>query len=279
MAPSIFGPALEEMHKNNKRVYGPVAFQEYLTKNNLGNKRTAQFISIDSLNRLSGKLKKAKTMVFRLGSSSGSNHTRFALAKYIDGWVDYFLLDSTIEENTSPSLFIPNVPVRQLYSFQLLPKLTETSSVNLALGSGLISKALKLDEGSSQVVPATGRSTYTFSFKPYSEFVGKWIHGNGQIEIDALFVGKKNGQETLFILEAKTGKNLKSLAKHKLVYPYMALRNKVPEYMQIVPVYLKIWDDKQGKHFVVTECQLNNSDEEIASINSLNIKAVSGELP
>lgn len=52
-------------------------------------------------------------------------------------------------------------------------------------------------------------------------------HYKGQVEIDALFVGRRNRQETLFVIEAKTSNNFQSLAKHKLVYPVLALSSNV----------------------------------------------------
>ncbi|WP_252371579.1 DUF6997 domain-containing protein [Pseudoalteromonas phenolica] len=111
--------------------------------------------------------------------------------------------------------------------------------VNLACASGLLKEALSLDDEASIIVPATGQSTFTFRFKPICDEDTILEHINGQVEIDAVFVGKRNGKENLFVIEAKHSEKFDSLAKHKLLYPCLSLLEKLPASMPIVPVYLR----------------------------------------
>ena len=102
---SIFRFALEEMRATNNKEYKPCSFQGYLSKNNLSNKDTAQNISIDSLKKLDRELRTNNTMVFRLGSQQGDKGTYFGLAKCVNGWNDYFLIDEEIFGNLEQKLF------------------------------------------------------------------------------------------------------------------------------------------------------------------------------
>ena len=79
---------------------------------------------------------------------------------------------------------------------------------------------------------------------------------NGQVEIDALFFAPRNGKECLFLVEAKTGNGRRSLAKHKLVYPVLALRREIPRAIPIVPVYLHVERSDSEYRFHVAECEL-----------------------
>jgi len=234
--------------------YGPKPFQTYIRKHGLPAARTWQYVSVDSLDRLPRDLLEAETMIFRLGSRAGVTGTHFGLAKCSNGWDDYFLDDRQLIQQAEQEAYLPSISARRLFAFQLLPKLTETSLVNLAVGSGLLQHALGISDSHEQVVPATGQSTYTFAIAPKSGMSAPWQHINGQVEVDALFVGCRGGRESLFLVEAKSGFPAGTLAKHKLCYPLAALRTEVPEYITIVPVYLKTWSESDGQHFLVTEC-------------------------
>jgi len=256
---AIFDAALQEMANASANTYGPIPFQTYLTTHGLRPSGTWQYVSVDSLARLAPELRSAGTMVFRLGSRSGASGTHFALAKYINGWSDFFLIDKDLAALSDPEVFLPRVSTRRMFAFQLLPRLTETSLVNLALGSGLLQHALGLKDTDEQIIPATGQSTFSFPIFPHQRAHEPWDHINGQVEIDALFIGQRNGKETLFLVEAKTGLPRESLAKHKLCYPLAALRKTVPNYIDIVPVYLKTWAETDGRHFLVVECSIETN--------------------
>jgi len=244
------------MTDSNSDTYGPISFQKYVAENCHREVRTAPCISVDSLNRLPSELLDSGVMVFRLGTTGGARHTSFALARTQNGWRDYFLLDEELFSSTPPEIFIPTVPARHLIAFQLLPKLTETSFVNLGLASGLLGTALGLDEPATPIIPATGQSTFTFDFCPHPTIGTTWRHNAGQVEIDAIFIARRNGKEVLFVVEAKTSQRLGTLAKHKLAYPVFSLRTKATQYLEIVPVYVRILKVQNALHFFICEMQI-----------------------
>ena len=251
-----FEPALQQMAQNNSDVFGPTSFQQYVLTNGMGNAPTAPSISVDNLSRLAPALRNANVMVFRLGQEERTRNTKFALARVKGGWSDYFLLDEEIFGSTAPEVFIPSGSARDLFVFQLLPTLTETSLVNLALASGLLGTALRLDEPDRPIIPATGQTVFSFKFQPHPSIETIWNHDRGQVEIDALFTAKRQGKETLFLVEAKSSSDISSLAKHKLVYPLLALRQHIPSYFDIVPVYLRVLHVGKSLHFLVSECAI-----------------------
>ena len=108
------------------------------------------------------------------------------------------------------------------------------------------------------VAPATGQTTFTFEVRPHSSLDVSWQHVNGQVEIDALFVSRLRGRETVFVVEAKVGSGKADLAKHKLVYPVLALAGSIPRYVDIVPVYLKIQPVDSGLWYRI--CSLHMPD-------------------
>lgn len=252
----VFERALESMAASKSDVFGPISFQKYLAGSNIARRNTAQIISVDTLARLAPELRKADVMVFRLGQGHGESTTKFALARHKNGWSDYFLIDAEIFGPAKSEIFIPSGSARDLYVFQLLPTLTETSLVNLALASGLLGTALQLDEPNRPIIPATGQTVFSFKFQPHSSIETVWSHDRGQVQIDALFTAKRNGKETLFLVEAKTGDELSTLGKHKLVYPPLALCEHIPSYFEIVPIYLRVLHVKNSLHFLICECSI-----------------------
>ena len=180
----------------------------------------------------------------------------FGLSRLIDGWTDYFFIDKDAFGGVDEQPFIPTSTYRDLYAFSLFPKFTETTMVNFAMASGLLSEALELDDSPS--VPVTGQSTYSFEFYPRTKQDGEWRHEKGQVEIDGAFTARKNGKDSLFIVEAKSG-NMDSLAKTKLLYPYLSLRPNVPKNMPIYLVYLRA--SMQGDEIVYRVAQSINPEE------------------
>nr|WP_306174052.1 hypothetical protein [Pseudoalteromonas shioyasakiensis] len=247
----------------------PQGFQDYVSANNL-KANTAASISIDSIKELPKVLKDQNTMVLRLGSRPASNQTYFSLVKTNDVKT-FFFDDVSLFSQLQPELFLPNVSIRSLFAFQLLPKVTETSVVNLAIASGLMAEALNLEDDKTIVVPATGQSTFTFNFKPLANENVVLEHINGQVEIDAVFVAKRNGKEHLFVIEAKHGNKFDSLAKHKLLYPSLSLLQKLPSSMPIVPVYLRSIKTPNGIDFYIAECPcIVNQQDELYSLDTLS---------
>jgi hypothetical protein len=272
----VFGTALIEMEAQGSSTHGPKPFQSYLSANSLPIQMTAPIISVDSFRRLAPELKKAGVMVFRLGSPKGERNTHFALSKYVDGWSDYFIFDEEIFASLAPVSFIPSVPVRHLFPFLLLPSFTEISLVNLAFASGLLAHALGIDQRDLPYAPATGQSTFDFPVVPHSKLGVRWQHQRGQVEIDAVFSAQRASRETVFLLEAKTsakkGEEFDSLAKHKLMYPVLALRDHLPNYMKIIPIYLRAIRKPDGVHFYLAECGEISPEGEVPSIASLEVR-------
>lgn len=267
---SVFYYAIDQLANIDQGIFGPVPFLDYLSSLGFPKLKAPDAISIDSWERLHQSLKASDSMVLRLGKSTGVG-TQFAVVKIKNRLSEYFLFDEKIFTNDGVE-YIPEVEDNQLLAYQLLPTLTEASIVNLGFTSGLISKALRLDEVKPIFPPATCNSTFTFSFKPHSSLDIEVIHNKGQVEIDAMFVGKRNKVDTLFVVEAKIGSTHRSLAKHKLLYPVLAVAPQIPEHMPIVPVYLKAQHKKSGIHFHVVECEMPDPRERIVGYDELQLK-------
>lgn len=256
--PSIFAPALEDLENASLGWLGPQSFQDYLAQHNLGSAKTATKISVQDLGSLDNDLRQANVMVFRLGCGIDRNSTQFALVKARQSIEEFFLRDdlATGEAQT----FVPDVSVAELFPFELLGTLTETGAVNLAIAAGLLGHSLGCDEPFPRVAPATGASTYDFIVKPDARFSElEWHHRRGQVEIDTVFLGRREGRRILFVVEAKHGapSERSSLAKTKLAYACSAIATKrVPLDIPIVPVYLRAWESEGRRRirFSVKEC-------------------------
>ena len=218
----------------------PQCFQEYIKAAGISNKKTAQYISIDTLNRLDAKLKQNNIMVFRLGRQE-NNQTWFALAKTNENWSDYFLTTESVTSTLSTKERTIDLKLKfeqELKPFRALPTWTESSCVNAIIGLGLLNELLELDDLDFRPIPATARSTTDFEFK-INNNADPMTHKNGQIEIDQLIYAKRNGEPFYFLIEAKHGANWESkeLAKHKLFYPGVAI-SKATNGHPVVPVYV-----------------------------------------
>lgn len=273
---SIFIPALEKLSGEENGVYGPVSFKKYLLDHNLPPADTARSISVDTYERLSDDLKQRQAMVLRLGAS-GENNTKFALVKVAGRLNDFFIFDNAALSG-SISTFLPTASFRQLYPYQLLGLHSETALVNLGFAAGLISRSLELDEEETLAAPAMGQSTFSFTLNAHQLLKTQLEHSNGQIQIDALFIGKRDNRECLFVVEAKSHTKEGSLAKHKLVYPIMALAKHVPKDIAIIPVYLKIQKVSNGIVFHVVECSFPDPREGTRSVDELQVVRHAGLL-
>ena len=268
----MFERAISQLETDKKPCSEPMSFQKYLEKSGIQARNTAQHISVDSMDRLSPELHKDGYMVFRLGIPEKEINTHFALAKYQNDWGDYFLEDESIFENNNIEAYIPPISLRQLFVFQLLPNFAESSAINLAISSGLLSSALNIDQTDQIAAPATGKGTFTFKLKPFPEAPITWQHNKGQVEIDAMFIGKRKGEEILFIVEAKSSLNFGSLAKHKLVYPILAISKKIPISIPIVPIYIRAKKIDGGLQFHIAECRLPDARKRLIAISELEVE-------
>lgn len=269
----IFSSIVNEVLKQGLSFTSPQSFKNYLKKTDQNIKMTAPYISVDFLEKLDSELKENNLMVFRLGSPSGESGTHFALAKSLNNWDDYFLDERKIFHSTQIQEYELTGNLEKFITFKMLPKLTETSLVNLFFASGIMREALKLDKNNDQIIPSTCQSTFTFDFKPHIKLDARWKHQNGQVEIDALFFGSRENKKELYLIESKFGNNNTTLAKHKLAYPYLSLLQKIPQEYQIIPIYLKTFlDSDMNIHFNICECEFNSPTN---SINELVPKTTS----
>lgn len=262
----VFVPALDEMSRTGSLIFGPKSFQRYLIENNFPLRLTAPLVSVDSFELLSPSLRENGVMVLRLGTSPDNRGTQFVLVK-TENLSSFFLEDSKIFTQKNVEEF----PTKESYTkslYQVLPALSsERFLINLALTSGLLGLALELESVSSA---ATCQSTFSFNLRLHSSINQIYRHDKGQVEIDSIFLGRKNGRDVIFVIEAKSNKS-KSLAKHKLVYPVLAIveANEVPSEIQVVPVYVKISTQKDGFYYNIVECELPDPRTSPVAIDEL----------
>ncbi|MFP9191394.1 DUF6997 domain-containing protein [Natrialbaceae archaeon A-CW1-1] len=251
---SVFEPALNTMAASNQQVFGPTSFQDYVAEHELeASPRTPRYISIDAVGDLPPGLREHDVMVLRMGSAPNGTGTAFLLVDAPTSVEEFFLHDDEIFDEKPTENVASLVDQDRLLSFTVLPTLSETSLVNLGLASGVLSHALELDTTGALAPPATRRSTFTFEFRPHSDLEQTVTHQSGQVEIDTLFAERRDGETTLFVIEAKTGPRA-SLAKHKLVYPILAIADSIPPEITITPVYLRCRQRDDRIAFGVAEC-------------------------
>jgi len=268
----IFGPALAELSEPG--FWGPASFRDYVDRFKIpADKQTQKYISIDHLSTLSASLRDAQTMVLRLGESDGVG-TQFGLVR-TDGLLrSFFLHDTDLFQTPEVETFLPRTGVDQLFPFHLVGNTAETNLVSYGFASGLLGTALKLDDPERPVNTAGGNGRQSFLLRPHSSLPNLIEHRNGQVETDALFVATRGGRQHLFILEAKVGRASRTLAKHKLMYPVLGVRGRVPTDMPIVPVYVRIWSEPHGQTFAVAECSHFHLNAAVPAIDELSVKQV-----
>jgi len=270
---SPFVPALEEMQRTGDKIFKPQKFQKYLKQHFdadqlLTWKRTARFLSIQSFGDLDAALRDAGIMVLRLGRGT------FGLVK-VPNLKDFFLFDSDFQPNLES--FIPTASEVDLFPFKLLGSHIESNAVNLAIASGLMHEVLHLDAISPKIGPTTGAGTYSFSVRPHQAFPDlEWSHERGQVEVDALLFAYRQGRPTLFVIEAKKGNPEGSLPKHKLVYPVLSVSShpalqKLEESIEIVPIYMRSWEEKGEIFYRIAECNSQDSRTTHSYISDLTV--------
>lgn len=265
MINSIFVPIVKSLTENKVNYINAGSFQKYIKSNNLGKVKTAEKISIDSYEKLDSYLKDKKYMVFRLGKADIGRGTAFALSRF-DKKDEYFLIDEDIFD----SKYIDyRISEDELLPFRIIDKLTEVSFLNIALNSGIVSDALGVK---GNIYSANTHSTYTFRFKLNRDDSLIVEHNKGQVEIDSVFANDRDGGKVIFVIEAKSDIYHKSLSKHKLVYPVLAIADRVPPEYKIIPVYIKIFKDENYIYYNIAECNLADPRENIVSIDSLVVK-------
>ncbi|MBQ76917.1 MAG: hypothetical protein CMQ20_18090 [Gammaproteobacteria bacterium] len=275
-----FEPAIREIGDRSPYIWGPTPFKDYLAETGQDTSRkTPEFISVDHLEKLNSSLKNKDIMVLRMGQSEGTG-TQFVLIRIENQINDLFFLDDEIFGLDEPSPFIPNKKISELFPFYLFEKLSETNLVNFAFASGLLSRALSLDNVDQSPIPATGSINPTFEFCPHSKIQNVLKHKRGQVQVDGVFLAERNGSQALFVLEAKVGSSSKTLAKHKLLYSVLALSDSVPPGIPICPVYLRVNKASDGLIFRFAEIDIADPREETISLDAIKpISTQSHKLP
>jgi hypothetical protein len=271
MNTQIFKKLIEQMDHEGADCSAPQGFQAYCDEIGLirerDSARTAACISIDFQENLRRELRENNMMVFRLGVPHGQRNTHFGLARIKHSWEDYFLFD---EANTPGQDFHLSAKKKEaLQVFQLIPKITEKSVVNFIVASGVLHYFLKLDDSTEQLTPATCQSTFSFRFKPHQEIQATWEHRRGQIEIDSLFFAKKSGITQMFLIEAKHNISQATIAKHKLVYPALALRQELSRSnIPVTPIYLKTAIRGRDLLIDITLCDFPRSSNAVSDLTA-----------
>jgi len=267
----VFEHALAAMERSGQPLFGPTSFRDYVSQHDIEtSSRTPRYISVNSLSDLAPELRENDVMVLRVGAADGTG-TAFLLADSPDGVEEFFLRDEEIYTEIPVKKFTSSPGRERLLGFQLLPSLSETSLVNLGLASGVLSAALELDTSGALPPPATGNSTFTFQVRPHSEIEATVSHRRGQVEIDTLFAERRDGELALFVIEAKTGSR-GSLAKHKLMYPVLALADAVPSDISIIPVYLRCRRTGDTITFDVAECEIPDPRTTLPAVTDLTVR-------
>jgi len=277
--------AIRTLLNSESGIYGPESFRDYIADIGLDprNYRTPAEISIDSKRKLAGELEENDTMVLRLGKAPDGTGTQFALVRVEGGLDDFFInetevqTDQVVEFDLRPDSQDTQIFNQQtqdmLLAYQLLPHFSESSLVNLALSTGLLSHALDLDVEAVGTAPVTVSSTFNFSFQPHSTSAATLRHNNGQVEVDTCFVSRRNGKRVLVVVEAKKGRK-RSIAKHKLFYPLMGLRSEVSDSVfEVIPVYLRGKQTDNGIDYSIYECSPFDVEKSNPCLSSLSVES------
>ena len=263
---SHWQPAVETVRAAEPSLYGPHSFTDYLRTNDFDprNFRTAAEISIDTHSDLTEVLRANDTMVLRLGSAPDGTGTQFALCRVPGQLTDFFIDESTFRKPTQTNIDLrpesddchqfDQQTQDMLRAYRLLPRFSESSLVNLALTTGLVSRALGLDSDRIGTAPVTVNSTFEFDFRPHPTINQPLHHNNGQVEVDACVVSRRHGKRVAVVLEAKTGPP-GTIAKHKLAYPTFGLRSSAVGIVdEIIPVYCRATRSGEAIEYSIYEC-------------------------
>jgi hypothetical protein len=280
---SHWDPALRSLQDSSDNLYGPESFIGYLrdTDQDPNQYRTAAELSIDTRTELSNRLQEEDTMVLRLGRAPDRPGTQFALVNAANTLDDFFINESeftpvnrqTLDYSSGgdDALDLQQSAKDMLEVYRTLPTFSETSFVNFALSTGIVSQALDLDSEQIGTAPTTVASTFDFRYEPHPEHPSVVHHNSGQIEIDALIMTRRNGKRILLVIEAKRGSPL-DLAKHKLAYPAIAAKTSLSLAVDhIIPVYIRANSIDDMMRYSIYECSDVPAGEAKPSLAGLQV--------
>ena len=283
MADDHWDPALEDLNEKGTGLFGPKSFMDYLEEigEDRRDYRTPAEISIDTYIDLSPKLRDHDTMVLRLGFAPEGRGTGFALVKVDNALDDFFIQEREIPitdeyildfSREGEDIDLLNRQTRDmLEAYRQLPRFSESSYVNLALSTGIFSQALDFDCDIIGTAPTTISSSYSFDFQPHSRLEHVLHHDRGQVEIDAIIITRKQGKRVAVVIEAKSG-SPRALAKHKLFYPYLAVKNLIPDDIHaLIPVYVRAQTFDDSITYDIYEGSVNSQNDNQPSMDELTI--------
>jgi hypothetical protein len=263
---SHWDPALDAVGETSSGIYGPRSFTDYLQEAGLdpGQHRTAAELSIDTRSQLPDRLAERDTMVLHLGRATDGPGPQFALVSVPNRLEDFFIDEREFYADSRETLdYTPDgddhrtlgQEVRDMLAlYRSLPTFSERGFVNLALSTGLLSRALGLDGERLTVAPAAVASSFSFEFEPHPDRPTLLRHNDGQIGIDTLVVTRRNGERVLLVIEAKCGGRV-ALAKHTLGYQVLAAETSLSlDVDRVVPVYLRARPAESGVRYSIYEC-------------------------
>jgi hypothetical protein len=280
---SHWDPALRSVQEAATGLYGPRSFTGYLREigQDPSQYRTAAELSADTRQQLSNRLAEQETMVLSLGRATDGPGTQFALVHVPDHLDDFFIderafrpderetLDYTAEGDDTLALGQEVQDMLEVY--RSLPTFSETGFLNFALSTGLFSRALDLDAAQIGTAPTTVASSFDFEFEPHPDRPTILHHNDGQIEIDALVMTRRNGERVLLVIEAMCG-GRRDLAKHKLGYPALAAETSLSlDVDRVIPVYLRARPVKEGVRYSIYECSEIPAGEERPCLAKLHV--------
>jgi hypothetical protein len=253
----------------------PVLFRDYIKRPEvlsvMGSVSLAKTASLVSIQDYSGQKQVTPSGYYIATVRMGRGLFNLVRAPSEEAIKNFFLFDKADDDDQEPLVFTPNMSVTDLQAFQFLGSYTEGNAVQFALASGLMGKALELEEPVPRIAPATVESSFYFPLVPDPAFKNVlsayWEH-DGQVDIDAVFFGRRHGKMNLIVCEAKQGNRPgDSLSKLKLHYPLLAasiglrgkarVSNPLPSFIEgVIPLYLRSWTDDDGVPFFrFCECE------------------------
>ncbi|WP_313690222.1 hypothetical protein [Halobellus marinus] len=246
-----------------------------------GQYRTAAELTADTRQQLSSRLAERETMVLSLGRATDGSGTQFALVHVPDHLDDFFIderafrpderetVDYTAEGDDTLALGQEVQDMLEVY--RSLPTFSETGFLNFALSTGLFPERSISTLHRSALLRRPSRPASISNSEPHPDRPTILHHNDGQIEIDALVMTRRNGERVLLVIEAMCG-GRRNLAKHKLGYPALAAETSLSlDVDRVIPVYLRARPVKEGVRYSIYECSEIPTGEERPCLAKLHV--------
>ncbi len=266
---SIFKPVIASLTPEKPWIE-PEAFASFRKKHGIKKQlRTADYLSVQTLEGLDPFLREHQLMVFRLGSNPGQKGGLFGIIRARNEIEDFFGVDSKLFKDAPLDFPVRDKINERMKLYSLLSKFNEETALDYCFNAGVITNVLGLDKHPEGGMIKTGTFTASFTFRPRADLDLIWHHQNGQVEIDGIFFGRRSGEPCLFVIEAKHG-NWASISKAKMAYSCLAIPpGKLPEKCKIVPVYVKTIQLENSLTCHLAEFELNLGDNNSIAIDTI----------